>query len=136
MLEDFEVNPQFLQMVSPNETVVVVSLNTKIGEMSGMINICIPHVVLEPIIPKLSVHYWMETGTKERDPETYEKLSKQIKDAEVEAKALLGKATIDYSTVFKFKSRDIIPLDQKIDEPLTLNVNEEPKMLRSTRKTK
>lgn len=61
MLTDFEVNPQFLQMVSPNETVVVISLNTQIGDTSGMINICIPHVVLEPIIPKLSVHYWMQT---------------------------------------------------------------------------
>ena len=46
ILTDFEVNPQFLQMVSPNETVVVISLNTMIGETSGMINICIPHVVL------------------------------------------------------------------------------------------
>ena len=64
-MTDFEVNPQFLQMVSPNDTVVVISLNTQIGETSGMINICIPHVVLEPIIPKLSVHYWMQT-TQER----------------------------------------------------------------------
>ena len=53
IMTDFEVNPQFLQMVSPNETVIVISLNAQIGETSGMINICIPHVVLEPIIPKL-----------------------------------------------------------------------------------
>lgn len=129
VLEDFEVNPQFLQMVSPNETVVVVSLNTKIGPVSGMINICIPHIVLEPIIPKLSVHYWMETGTKERDPETYEKLSDQIKDVEVEAKALLGKATMTIQQFLNLKRGDIISLDQKIDEPLTFTVNEEPKML-------
>src|SRR5699024_11410243 len=38
VLEDLETNPQFLQMVSPNETVVVVSFNTQIGEISGMIN--------------------------------------------------------------------------------------------------
>ena len=62
------MNPQFLQMVSPNETVVVISLNTTIGETSGMINICIPHVVLEPIIPKLSMHYWMQTEKKDREP--------------------------------------------------------------------
>src|SRR5699024_5848310 len=94
VLEDFEVNPQFLQMVSPNETVVVVSLNTQIGDVSGMINICIPHIVLEPIIPKLSVHYWMETGTKERDPESYEQISQHIKQVDVEAKAILGRSTI------------------------------------------
>lgn len=53
ILTEFEVNPQFLQMVSPNETVVVISLNTQIGDASGMINICIPHIVLETIIPRL-----------------------------------------------------------------------------------
>lgn len=45
-MTEFEVNPQFVQMVSPNETVVVISLNTQIGEISGVINLCIPHIVL------------------------------------------------------------------------------------------
>lgn len=40
-MQEFEVNPQFLQMVSPNDTVVVISLNTQVGEASGMINLCI-----------------------------------------------------------------------------------------------
>ena len=70
ILTEFEVNPQFLQMVSPNETVVVISFNTTIGETSGMINICIPHVVLEPIIPKLSIQYWMQAEKKDREPKS------------------------------------------------------------------
>lgn len=57
---DFEVNPQFLRMIAPNDTVVVISLNTQIGEARGMMNVCIPHVVLEPIMPRLSVQYWMQ----------------------------------------------------------------------------
>mgnify|MGYP001356934116 CR=1 FL=1 len=129
VLEDLEENPQFLQMVSPNETVVVVSLNTQIGEVSGMINICIPHIVLEPIIPKLSVHYWMETGTKERDPETYETISKHIKDVEVEVNAVLGQATMTIEQFLHLSQGDVIALDQPIDEPLTLFINKRPKML-------
>ncbi len=66
IMEDIEVNPQFLQMVSPNETVVVISLSTTIAETSGMINICLPHVVLEEILPKLSIHYWMQEKKKQR----------------------------------------------------------------------
>ncbi|HLR41970.1 MAG TPA: flagellar motor switch protein FliM [Pseudogracilibacillus sp.] len=128
ILEEFEVNPQFLQMVSPNETVVVVSFNTQIGDVSGMINICIPHIVLEPIIPKLSVHYWMETTTKERDPEKYELLSEHIRKVNVDAKALLGKSTITVHELLQLKQNDIISLDQKIDEPLTVAINDEPKM--------
>lgn len=129
ILEEFEVNPQFLQMVSPNETVVVVSLNTQIGDISGMINICIPHIVLEPIIPKLSVHYWMETGTKERDPEKYELISDHLKKVDVELKTILGRSQISVDELLKLKQNDIIALDQSIDAPLQLVVNDEPKML-------
>jgi flagellar motor switch protein FliM len=129
ILEDFEVNPQFLQMVAPNETVVVVSLNTEIGEASGMINICIPHIVLEPIISKLSVHYWMETAGKERDEEAYRKLSESIQKAKVEVKAILGEATITIDEFLKLSKEDVIGLDKEIDSPLTLVVNNEPKFL-------
>lgn len=129
VLEEFEINPQFLQMVSPNETVVVVSFNTQIGDVSGMINICIPHIVLEPIIPKLSVHYWMQTGNKERDPEAYNQLSTHLEEVEVEAKALLGETSITMDQLLSLKEADIISLRQPIDEPLQLVINNEPKML-------
>ncbi|MFZ3576615.1 flagellar motor switch protein FliM [Virgibacillus sp. DJP39] len=127
VLEEFEVNPQFLQMVSPNETVIIVSLNTNIGETSGLINICIPHIVLEPIIPKLSVHYWMQTSTKNRDPETYDKLTENIKLTKVEAKAVLGETTINIEEFLGMKNGDIMNLSQAIDDPLTLEINNEPK---------
>lgn len=129
VLEEFEVNPQFLQMVAPNETVIVVSLNTTIGEASGMINICIPHIVLEPIIPNLSVHYWMQTSTKERDPEAYEKLTKNIQSAEVEAKAILGETTISIQQLLDLGEDDVISLNQTIDQPLQFEINNEPKFL-------
>src|SRR5690625_1131086 len=129
VLEDFEVNPQFLQMVSPNETVVVVSLTTQIGDVSGMINICIPHIVLEPIIPNLSVHYWMETANKERDPETYGQITKHVKRVEVEAKAILGETEIKMNELMNLKENDVIYLDQSIDDPLQFAVNDEPKLL-------
>ncbi|CDO02225.1 Flagellar motor switch protein FliM [Oceanobacillus picturae] len=127
IMEEFEVNPQFLQMVSPNETVVVVSLNTAIGDTSGLINICIPHIVLEPIISKLSVHYWMQTSTKERDDEAYNKLSTNLETAKVEAKTLLGTTDINIEQFLNLKPNDVIGLDQTIDQPLILEVNNKPK---------
>jgi len=128
MLDELEVNPQFLQMVSPNETVVVVSFNTQIGDISGMINICIPHIVLEPIIPKLSAHYWMESATKERDPEKYAILSKHMEKVELEAKVILGQSNITVNELLQLSTEDVISLNQKIQDPLTLEVNGEPKM--------
>lgn len=127
ILEDFEVNPQFLQMVSPNETVVVVSLATEVGEVSGMINICIPHIVLEPIISKLSVHYWMQTSAKGRDPEAYSNIVNNIQEVNIDAKAILGDAEITINEFLNLKTNDIITLNQTIDEPLTLEINHKPK---------
>ncbi|WP_047984874.1 flagellar motor switch protein FliM [Ornithinibacillus californiensis] len=126
-LEDMEINPQFLQLVSPNETVVVVSLNTAIGEVSGMINICIPHIVLEPIISRLSVQYWMQNTTKKRDPEAADKLAKNLEKVHMDAKAILGETTMSIQQFLDLNNNDVIALNQTIDEPLILKINEEPK---------
>ena len=127
MLEEFEVNPQFLQMVAPNETVVVVTLNTTVGESSGMINICIPHLVLEPIISKLSFHYQMQTVKNKRDPEAFENISKNLEHVSVETKAILGETTIDIQQFLNLQIEDVIKLNQNIGDPLTLKVNDEDK---------
>lgn len=126
MLE-FEINPQFLQMVSPNETVVVISLNTQVGETSGMINLCIPHVVLEPIISKLSVHYWMQSSRKEPNPLETKLLQSKIKKAEVPIVAELGKTDITVQDFLELQIGDMIRLEQSVSEPLTIKVNNVPK---------
>ncbi|XXM73529.1 flagellar motor switch protein FliM [Lysinibacillus sphaericus] len=124
---EFEVNPQFLQMVSPNETVVVISLNTTIGETSGMINICIPHVVLEPILPKLSGSYWMETKKKDIKPEETANLERRIKKAHVPVVAELGNSEISIEDFLMLDSGDVIQLNASIDDPLTIKIGEIPK---------
>lgn len=127
ILVELEVNPQFLQMISPNETVVVISLNTIIGETSGMINICIPHVVLEPIVPNLSVRYWMQTNTKEMSPEQTKMLERRVKQAKLPLSVELGITDITIEDFLTMQIGDVIQLDQKIDDPLVLKVGTLPK---------
>lgn len=127
ILVELEVNPQFLQMISPNETVVVISLNTIIGETSGMINICIPHVVLEPIVPNLSVRYWMQTNTKEMSPEQTKMLERSVKQAQLPLSVELGVTDITIEDFLLMQIGDVIQLDQKITDPLLLRVGPLPK---------
>ena len=127
MLVELEVNPQFLQMISPNETVVVISLNTIIGETSGMINICVPHVVLEPIVPNLSVRYWMQTNTKAISPEQSKMIENRIKQAELPVIAELGTANLTIDDFLQMNVGDVIQIDQKINDPLILKVGSLPK---------
>lgn len=129
MLTEFEVNPQFLQMVSPNETVVVISLNTIIGETSGMINICIPHIVLEPIIPKLSVHYWMQAEKKERVPQEMARLEKKIHTADVQVSVELGTSDITIQDFLMLDAGDVIELNQSISDTLNIKIGGIPKFV-------
>ncbi|WP_108305806.1 flagellar motor switch protein FliM [Metalysinibacillus jejuensis] len=127
MLVELEVNPQFLQMISPNETVVVISLNTVIGETSGMINICIPHVVLEPIVPNLSARYWMQSNTKEMSPEQIKALETNVRRSELPVSVELGTADITIQDFLMMQYGDVLQLDKKIDSPLVLKVGNLPK---------
>lgn len=127
MLIELEVNPQFLQMISPNETVVVISLNTIIGETTGMINICLPHVVLEPIVPNLSVRYWMQSNTKEMSPEQTKMLENRVKQAVLPVVAELGTTSISVEDFLMMNIGDVIELEQKITNPLVLKVGTLPK---------
>ena len=127
MLVELEVNPQFLQMISPNETVVVISLNTVIGETSGMINICIPHVVLEPIVPNLSARYWMQSNTKEMSPEQIKALETNVRRSELPVSVELGTADITIQDFLMMQYGDVLQLDKQIDSPLVLKVGNLPK---------
>ncbi len=126
ILTDFEVNPQFLQMVAPNDTVVVISLNTQIGEVSGMINICIPHVVLEPIMSKLSSSYWMQ-AQKRRKPEEVDALKMSIKRTEFKVVAELGKSVLNVQEFLQLDVGDIVQVDRMLGDPLIVTVGSQPK---------
>ncbi|HEX7065300.1 MAG TPA: flagellar motor switch protein FliM [Bacillales bacterium] len=125
--QELEVNPQFLQMVSPNETVVVISLTTTVGETSGMMNICLPHVVLEPIIQKLSIHYWMQDKKQKRKPGEVEELKEKLQGAKIPLKAELGQSEISVQEFLQLDLGDVIELNQAINHPLIIRAGEVPK---------
>lgn len=129
VLSEFEVNPQFLQMVAPNETVVVISFGITIGEISGMMNMCIPHVVLEPIIPKLSVHYWMQESQKEREPLELQLLENRVQKANLPIVAELGPTEISVQDFLNLHVGDVIEVRHPIGNPLVISVGEVPKFL-------
>ncbi|MTH52752.1 flagellar motor switch protein FliM [Bacillus mangrovi] len=126
-MQEFEVNPQFIQMVSPNETVIVISLTVQVGDTSGMINLCIPHIVLEPIIPKLSVHYWMQSDRKEVDPAETDALKERIEKTQITVSAELGSSEITIHEFMELQKGDIIQMDQPIGQPLLIKIGDIPK---------
>jgi flagellar motor switch protein FliM len=123
-LEKTETNAQFAQIVNPNEMVALVTLNAKVGEVEGLINICIPHLVVEPIMPKLSTKLWFTNIEKETTKETRESIEHKIEKTEVPVRALLGKTVITVSDFLDLQSGDVLPLDTNVNGDLEVLVGD------------
>jgi flagellar motor switch protein FliM len=130
-LETLETNPQFMQIVSPNETIALISLSTKIGDTSGMINLCIPHVVLEPVMPKLSVHHWFVSQKKKRVPEEVEALQSRVQKTKLPVVAELGTSQITVREFLNLAAGDVITLNKPVQEGLDIKVGDRLKFIGS-----
>ncbi|AJY76576.1 flagellar motor switch protein FliM [Paenibacillus beijingensis] len=130
-LEALETNPQFMQIVSPNETIALISLSTKIGDTTGMINLCIPHVVIEPIMPRLSVHHWFVSQKKSRTPGEVEILEQRVNKAKLPIVAELGESTLSVREFLDLAVGDVISLNKRVDEGLRIKVGEKLKFIGS-----
>lgn len=130
-MEALETNPQFMQIVSPNETIALISLSTKIGDTTGMINLCIPHVVIEPIMSKLSVHHWFVSQKKSRVPEEVEALEHRVHRAKLPIVAELGESQITISEFLSLAVGDVISLNKPVEDGLGIRVGDKLKYIGS-----
>ncbi|NLW44630.1 MAG: flagellar motor switch protein FliM [Syntrophomonadaceae bacterium] len=126
-LERIDSNPQFTQIVSPGEMVVIVSLETYMGEVMGVINICIPFIVLEPIINKLNVNYYYSSAVRQKDPGDTKAIRKRLQEAVVPVRVLLGSTVTTIADLIELNVGDVVPLDRKVDEELEVIIGSKTK---------
>lgn len=126
-LRELEINPQFLSMSPPNETVILVSLNAKIGGIEGEINICLPHVGLEQVLPKLSARHWLANQKKIIENHEVEALEKKLQGTTLDVTAILGKSLIEIGDFLNLKNGDVIRLNKPYEEPVIVLVDEKQK---------
>ncbi len=126
-LKELEVNPHFLQIVSPNETVVTVTMKVEIGEVHGHIRLCLPHVLVEPIMPKLSAYHWLSNQKKQREPKESAAIKHRLKKTELEIIAELGQSEITIEEFLDLQPGDVIRLNESIQDSLLLKVDNKVK---------
>ncbi len=129
VLERVETNPQFTQLVSPAEIMIIVSLETRMGDLLGMINICIPFLVLEPIIDKLSVHFYYASSSKQLSAENSDAIRNKLENTHVPVKILLGRTVITVKDLLELSIGDVIPLNKNIYEELDVVIGQRAKFL-------
>ena len=119
-----EMNPQFANIATPNEVVIVTTFDIELGGNGGSFHVCMPYSMLEPV--KDLLYSTMQGEHLAMDHRWLQLLSKQVQSAQVELVATLGQANIHMEQVLKMRAGDIIPLD--VDENIIATVDGVPVM--------
>ena len=127
-IEATESNPQFAQIVPPSDMVVIITVQMKLGDVEGMMNICIPYLVLEPIMSKLTTTFWVASAAaKDDNPQQVEVLQRKIERTKVPFVVEMGSINISIREFLTLGFGDVLQLDTKVDDPLKCRVGTRPK---------
>jgi flagellar motor switch protein FliM len=129
-IEALDSNPQFIPRIIPLDQVVAfVTCELKIGEMTGVMNFCLPYQVLQQVGSQLSDFQWSPTVVAGRGvtEEDITQLARNVERAPVAVKVELGKTVVSLRDLIALQPGDLVLFDKPVGEPLAVCVNEREK---------
>ena len=123
-LERIETNSQYAQIISPSEMIAIVTINVKLGNVEGLMNICLPYITLEDVIDKLNTRYWYANIQSHDERDYAEAIETIINKAHVPIKAVLGKSSVSVMDFATLQPGDIIKLDRAVEDELDIYVGD------------
>ncbi len=121
-LERIETNSQFAQIISPSEMIAIITINIKIGDAEGLMNMCLPYITLDDVMDKLNTKYWY-SSQQEKEEQSYSGMVESLLvKAPIPVKAVLGQSTFSISDFAGLQVGDIIRLDTKVEDELGIYV--------------
>jgi flagellar motor switch protein FliM len=122
LMERIETNSQFAQVIAPSDMIAIVTLNMKIGDVEGLMNICLPYFTLEDVMDKLNTKYWYSTMQEKNDEHYEEYIEALIRRVDIPVKAILGRSSVLVNDFVNLQPGDIIRLDKRVDNELSVYV--------------
>ena len=126
-IEKVESNPQLVQIVPPNEVVILVGFEVLLGKNRGMLNLCIPFNTVEQFNAKLSRNGWVGYGKSNPSDETRDAISTSMSDAPVDIIVTLARSKIRTGDLLELAVGDVITTEKEVKDPLELSVQDVPK---------
>ena len=132
-----ESNPQLIQVVPPNEVVIVLCFEVAMVEVRGSITLCIPYNSFERIAGKLTSNAWQGySGKKQATPQTIKRISKDVRNIKALVKVKLAESKIKMHEFINLRVGDVICTQKRADSPLMVSVEGIPKYWAKTGKYK
>ncbi len=120
-IENYETEPQLMQVLAPNEAIVAVSIEIRLGELSGMMNIGIPSIIIKMLSHKFA-EQWTIRKTESTE-EDFKRVYERIRNAKVELDCRLRGPQIVLGDMLKLKVGDVLTFDYLASKPLSVELN-------------
>lgn len=122
-----ETNPQFVQLTAPSEVVVVVTFDVRMGEESGEMVLVFPHLMLEPVMPKLGSHRYFSTTQRPPTSQEAEELHRNVMRLGLELRGVLAEAPITVRDLLELKPGSVLGLGKPATTPATVELQGVPR---------
>jgi flagellar motor switch protein FliM len=121
-----EINPNYMSMVSPEETVVVLEFSLEIANVVSWMKICMPYGILETIKGHLACTPSRED--LEMRIKWFERLQTSVKGVPLELRAVLGRKKLSVEDFLKIRQDSIIVTDTAVDDPIDITIRNQTKL--------
>lgn len=126
-LELLESNPYFVQVVPPSEMIILINFEMEVGEKTGRMNMAVPYIMLETVLPKLSIQQWFSTYRRTISPDTPLKVEERLRKTAVNFVVQLGKARLSLKDFLNLNVGDILQISSKVNDELDIYVGDRVK---------
>ena len=120
-IESHETEPQLLQILAPNEAVVAISMEIRIGEMAGIMNVGIPSITVKMLRQKFD-QQWSVRKTRANDDE-HSRTLRILQPAMLMAESALSGPTLSVSSLLALKEGDVVAFDYPLERPVDFRLN-------------
>lgn len=121
-LGEVESNPHLVQIVAPNEVVVVIGFELRMGARSGTMSLCIPFNVIEPVISKLATQGWLAYRRRQSDEDHSRSIAKSVGSAKLDIRVLLAECSMTMKELLELQPGDIIQTTKPVHEEILLRI--------------
>ncbi len=124
---EMESNPQIMQIVPPNEVVVVISFEIKMSNRAGTMSLCFPFNVIEPLIEDISEQSWFSSSKHAERARHQRALARRLTNVQVELSGVLAETRLTVEEFRALEVGDVIVTETRATEPAFLMAEGRPK---------
>ncbi len=120
-IEAMETEPQLLHLLAPNEAVVSIGVEMRIGESVGMMNIAMPSIVIKMMRQKFD-QQWSVRKTHANATEQVLVL-RMLREGKLSLEARLEGPTLSIRDLLRLSEGHVLMFDYPVERPVELLVN-------------